>query len=74
VVQTSRQALKKVFDMQKKTYDSLVRVNNTNKIKISDLNCTQTTLMRTRTELQNEVKALNKDVKALIKKLDAQLQ
>jgi chromosome segregation ATPase len=73
VVQTSKQALKKDFDKQKKIYDSLVRVSNGYKVKISDLNCTQTSLMRTRTELQNEVKLLTKEVRTLTKKVDAQL-
>jgi NAD-specific glutamate dehydrogenase len=34
----------------------------------------QSSLMRTRTELHNEVKGLNKEVKALTKKLDVQLE
>jgi hypothetical protein len=65
--------LNRDFDKQKKTYDSLLRMSNTNKVKISDLNCSQFSLLRTRTDLQNEVKNLTKEVKVLTKKIDNQL-
>jgi hypothetical protein len=72
-VTSSKQALKRDFDKQKKAYHSLLRMSNTNKVKILDLNCTQSSLMRTRTDLQNKVKNLNKEVKTLTKKIDNQL-
>jgi hypothetical protein len=72
-VQVSKQAIKKDFDEQKKTYNSLLGVSNSNKVNILDLNCTQLSLMRTRIHLQNEVNNLNKEVKALTRKIDAQL-
>jgi hypothetical protein len=70
---SSKGALKKDFDKQKKSYDSLLKSSNTNKVKISDLNCSQLSLLRTRTDLQNEVKILSKEVKVLTKKIDNQL-
>jgi hypothetical protein len=73
-VTSSKQALKRDFDKQKKTYDSLLkRTSNTTKVKISDLNCSQLSLLRTRTDLQNEVKNLTKEVKVLTKKINNQL-
>jgi hypothetical protein len=72
-VQTAKQPPKKDLDKQKKTYNALLKVNESNKVKIFDLNCMQSSLMRMRMELQN-VKALNKEVKALTKKLHAQLE
>jgi hypothetical protein len=68
-VTSSKQALKRDFDKQKKAYNSLLRTSNTNKVKILDLNCTQSSFMRTRTDLQNEVKNLIKEVKTLTKKI-----
>jgi hypothetical protein len=70
---SSKGALKKDFDKQKKSYNSLLKSSNTNKVKISDLNCSQLSLLRTRTNLQNEVKNLTKEVKVLTKKIDNQL-
>jgi hypothetical protein len=72
-VTSSKQALKRDFDKQKKAYHSLLGTSNTNKVKISDLNCTQSSLMWMRTDLQNEVKSLVKEVKWLTKKIDNQL-
>jgi hypothetical protein len=40
-VTSSKQALKRDFDKQKKAYNTLLRTSNTNKVKISDLNCAQ---------------------------------
>jgi hypothetical protein len=42
-------------------------------VKISDLNCSQLSLLRTRNNLQNEGKNLTKEVKVLTKKIDNQL-
>jgi chromosome segregation ATPase len=70
---SSKQALKRDFDKQKKSYDSLLRTSNTNKVKISSLSCSQFSLLQTRTGLQNEVKNLTKEVKVLTKKIDNQL-
>jgi hypothetical protein len=72
-VTSSKQALKRDFDKQKKTYDSLLRTSNTNKVKISNLNCSQLSLLRTRTDLQNEVKNFTKEVTVLMNKIDNQL-
>jgi hypothetical protein len=70
---SSKQALKKDFDKQKKSYNSLLKLSNTNKVKILDLNCSQLSLMWTRTDLQNEVKNLTREVEVLTKKIDNQL-
>jgi chromosome segregation ATPase len=70
---SSKATLKKEFDKFKKKYDSLFRSNETNKGKLSEVNMSQSVLLRTRTNLQAEVKDLQKDLKAAKKKLDAQL-
>jgi chromosome segregation ATPase len=70
---SSKAALKKDYDKLKRNYDSLLKSNEANKGKLSEVNMSQSVLLRARTNLQAEVKDLQKNLKAAKKKVDEQL-
>jgi hypothetical protein len=72
--QTSKAAFKKDLKVLTTSYATQEEVGVANKAKISNLNFDQTSWMKTRTDLQIEVKNQTKDLKALTKRVDTQLQ
>jgi hypothetical protein len=63
VLTAAKSALKKEFDKQKKAYEALQKLQEqSNKQKLSQSNCSEASLMRTQTDLQNKVKALKKEI------------
>jgi hypothetical protein len=73
VLTLAKASLKREFDKQKRALDVLRKHHDATKVKVSDLNCTQSNLMRTRTDLQNEIKSFQRQVKVLTKSSDDQL-
>jgi chromosome segregation ATPase len=70
---SQKASLKKKFDKGEKELTALKKLQEATQSKLHAANASESSLMRTRTELQNEVKTLKKEVLRLEKKSDDQL-
>jgi len=72
--QTAKTALRKEHNKLTTKHDGVVRVGETHKSKISDHNLALSNWMKTKSELEAEVKRLTKDLKAATKRVDLQVE